>query len=421
MGMGKKNPEAKDPDPPGIRSTLRDNAEEQLARAMNHSSGLTGQTAEALIHELQVHQIELETQAEELRRAHLALEESRDKYLDLYDFAPLGYLTLNDKALITDANLTSATLLGIERRKLLAAPFSKFLSEKNAGEWHRYFMDVLNREGNLACVLTLMRGDGSVFPARLEGIRMNHRTGEATSLRMAISDISEIRLAEDALRVANRKLNLLSGITRHDIRNQLVALEGYLEISKQSLDNPVITAEFIAKEEKIAGTIAHQISFTKDYEDLGIAAPVWQNISAVIKKVITRFPLSNIRFDAEDSVLEIFADPLLEKVFYNLIDNALRYGGEKMTAIRMTSRKDNGVCIIAVEDDGKGISMEDKRQLFTKGFGSNTGLGLYLSRDILSITGITITENGNPATGARFEIMVPKGMWRTAEDGRNKG
>jgi PAS domain S-box-containing protein len=227
-----------------------------------------------------------------------------------------------------------------------------------------------------------------------------------------IRDITERKRTEDALTLASRKLNLLSSITRHDIKNQLLALEGYLDMSKDLLDDPAHIAEYIAKEKKIAETIAHQISFTSDYEDLGVNAPVWQQVNTVIRKALTSLPMGNIRVDAKDPDPEIFADPLLEKVFYNLIDNALRYGGEQLTAIHVKTREDKGSLVIAVEDDGNGISAEDKKQLFTKGFGRHTGLGLYLSREILSITGITITENGGPGTGARFEITVPKGAYR---------
>jgi signal transduction histidine kinase len=132
----------------------------------------------------------------------------------------------------------------------------------------------------------------------------------------------------------------------------------------------------------------------------------------IIAKVIAQLPMRTIRVDAEGTDLELFADPLLVKVFYNLIDNALRYGGEKMTSIHLVSRKDHEHLIITIEDDSNGIRAEDKPHLFTKGFGTHTGLGLFLSREILSITGITITENGEPGKGARFEITVPKGAWR---------
>jgi PAS domain S-box-containing protein len=227
-----------------------------------------------------------------------------------------------------------------------------------------------------------------------------------------IRDITGRKRTEDALALANRKLALLSSITRHDIRNQLLALEGYLDISKKFLEDPASIAEFVAKEEKIADTIARQINFSRDYEEMGAKAPTWQNVTMIIRGVITHLPIRDIRVDAEDSDLEVFADPLLEKVFYNLIDNALNYGGEQMTSLHVTTRAENGNLIIAVEDNGNGISTEDKKQLFTKGFGRHTGLGLYLSREILSITGITITENGEPGKGARFEMLMPEGAYR---------
>ena len=83
-----------------------------------------------------------------------------------------------------------------------------------------------------------------------------------------------------------------------------------------------------------------------------------------------------------------------------------------MTYIQITNHKENENLFIIVEDDGNGVRIEDKNQIFSKGFGRHTGLGLFLSREILSITGITITENGEPGKGARFEIVVPKCMWR---------
>jgi signal transduction histidine kinase len=122
--------------------------------------------------------------------------------------------------------------------------------------------------------------------------------------------------------------------------------------------------------------------------------------------------MRNITLDTGDGGLEIFADPLVEKVFYNLFDNALKYGGEKMTTIRISHHEDGDRMVIFIEDDGEGISHEDKTQLFTRGFGKHLGLGLFLSREILAITDIAITENGEPGKGARFEMVVPPGSWR---------
>jgi signal transduction histidine kinase len=108
---------------------------------------------------------------------------------------------------------------------------------------------------------------------------------------------------------------------------------------------------------------------------------------------------------------EVFADPLIVKVFFNLMDNAVRHGG-KITTIRFYVAESGADHSIVCEDDGEGIPAEEKSRIFKRGFGNNTGLGLFLSREILSITGITIAETGEPGKGARFEMTVPKGMWR---------
>ena len=125
-------------------------------------------------------------------------------------------------------------------------------------------------------------------------------------------------------------------------------------------------------------------------------------------------PMRNVKVEVDRPDLEIYADPLFEKVFYNLIDNALRYGGDTLTLLRISSGVVGNNLLMIVEDNGQGISEEDKKHIFTRGFGKHTGLGLFLSREILSITGMTIAETSSPGNGARFEILVPKGMFRSA-------
>jgi len=198
MAAGQKKPEEKNTDTPHIDRLLRDYAEKQIVSSPKISPDLKGQTTEKLIHELEVHQNELEMQAEDLRTAHIALEESRDKYLQLFEFAPIGYLTLNNKAMITDVNLTGATLLGIERNKLLKARFRKFIVQTDFELWDQYFITLLKQDNKQSCNLTLTRGDGTVFPARLEGVRITGSDGTITG-HIAISNITERKLAEDNL------------------------------------------------------------------------------------------------------------------------------------------------------------------------------------------------------------------------------
>jgi PAS domain S-box-containing protein len=225
-------------------------------------------------------------------------------------------------------------------------------------------------------------------------------------------DVTEQRKLSDAVQLANKKLNLLASITRHDINNQLMALLAYLELCEDVVDSPAQQAEYIKKVQHIARTIERQIDLTKDYQEMGIAAPVWQNVDECIRKAITALPMRSVHVEVDLANPEVYADPLLEKVFYNLIDNALRYGGADLKTIRVSSQEIGAGLQIVCDDDGVGISVEDKKKLFTRGFGRHTGLGLFLSREILGITGITITENGTSGKGARFEIAVPKGMYR---------
>ncbi|HVP95731.1 HAMP domain-containing sensor histidine kinase [Methanoregula sp.] len=220
---------------------------------------------------------------------------------------------------------------------------------------------------------------------------------------------TELRESEAALFRANRKLTILSSITRHDIKNQLIALSEYLELSKENRGK---IPEYLEKEMGIAETIGLQIDFSKAYEDMGTTAPVWQNVNECIRRAAAALPMREVRLDVDRSDPAIYADPLFEKVFYNLIENALRHGGDAMTRISISSHETGKGLVLICEDDGVGIIREDKTHLFEQGFGKHTGLGLFLSREILSITGITITENGEPGKGARFEMNVPKGEYR---------
>ena len=240
---------------------------------------------------------------------------------------------------------------------------------------------------------------------------------ELTLLMNGLWNVIRRRRAEEALQKSNRKLQLMNNITRHDILNQLTALNGYLELSGECTDEPGQMMEFIQKEKKIVGVIEEQLAFTRDYQNLGINAPAWQSVNGTVRRGATLLPVDTIRVLYDPREVEVFADPMFEKVFYNLIQNSLNYGGDQMKTIRVSSYESNHETRIIYEDDGKGISPEDKKNLFKLGFGTHTGFGLHLSREILAITGITITENGEPGKGARFEIVVPKGIARLKAPG----
>jgi signal transduction histidine kinase len=154
------------------------------------------------------------------------------------------------------------------------------------------------------------------------------------------------------------------------------------------------------------------IQITKTYENIGVKAPVWQDVRSLFDTAVHDIPVGKIKCNNDiPNGTEVFADPLIVNVCYNLIDNAIRYGN-KITTLRFSVLKQNDDTIIICEDDGVGVPAEVKEKIFERGFGINTGLGLALSREILDISGITLKETGEPGKGARFEMTVPKGVYR---------
>ena len=244
--------------------------------------------------------------------------------------------------------------------------------------------------------------------------KLSDANGEMRTLNTQLAE------SQEAFRTANKKLNLLSSITRHDIKNQLLALMGFIELSKMKCTDPELV-HFIEKEDIAAQTIRRQIEFTKDYEELGVNAPAWQDIGERLVALRSNLPPGEIEVSVNVRGLEIFADPLLEKVFENLIDNSRRHG-ERVRHITVSSM-DPGPDTLAIvyEDDGVGVQESDKERIFEKGFGKNTGLGLFLTREILAITGLSIRESGVYGKGVRFEIMVPKGKFRFIQSATDNG
>ena len=239
---------------------------------------------------------------------------------------------------------------------------------------------------------------------------LHDEDGNVTGSVHVMRDITERKHAENALRTANNKLTMLSSITRHDILNKLTGLRMYLELSRESVKDPVFL-EYIAKEIEAATAIERQIEFTRFYESIGVNTPQWQDVTERIRSAAFQLPLEEITFDMLLPPVQVYADALIEKVFYNLIEKSLRHGGS-VTRISFTFEDTQSGAVITYSDDGSGIAPADKDKLFRRGFGKHTGLGLFLSREILSITGITITEDGEPGKGVRFEIRVPKGSYR---------
>ncbi|MCX7066077.1 MAG: diguanylate cyclase [Methylococcales bacterium] len=236
---------------------LRERAEAKLASLQLTDSERQRlmQSSDELLHELQVHQIELEIQNEELRRLQLELEESRDRYIDLYEFAPIGYLTLSEKGLIAEINLMGSTLFGLERNKLIRRRFASFIVPEDRDRWHHHFLYSKQQSDKQTIELRLQRADNTHFYARLDCLAVE-MFNAPPMLRIALSDITNIKIAEQQLRIAATVFESQEGMFITD--NQSVILrvnQTFTQITGYTAE------EAIGKTPKILKSCHHDAAF----------------------------------------------------------------------------------------------------------------------------------------------------------------
>jgi len=233
---------------------------------------------------------------------------------------------------------------------------------------------------------------------------------EVVAVTVISSDITDQKNAEKRIGMMNRKLNLLNDITRHDMLNQLTVLHSLLDLADEQSADPV-TKRYLIRAGQVIDTIHAQIAFSHDYQTIGVESPQWQDLVQGIQRARMPLKINDLTLDDSCRNLEIYADPLLEKVFYNLLENSVRYAGSH-PAIRIAAERVDRRLILIYEDNGPGVPDDEKEKIFIRGFGKHTGLGLFLIRDILAITGIGIRENGTEGKGIRIEMTLPPGTYR---------
>jgi signal transduction histidine kinase len=228
------------------------------------------------------------------------------------------------------------------------------------------------------------------------------------------SDLShKIRLAVKKHH-EGRKMDLFVEILCHDLLNKISAVAGYAELVRAKSTDPK-NLVLLGKQQLVLSSIREQIIFIRDFQNIGVEKPRWQSLGSAIRQAVALLPPDMIdpELDGMDGI-EVFADPLLVKVLYNLMDNSLRHGRE-VSRIRFSCQEHPAGRMVVYEDNGCGIAEADKEAVFLKGKGKNTGLGLFLIREILALTGITISETGIAGKGARFEMLVPAERYRARE------
>ena len=272
-------------------------------------------------------------------------------------------------------------------------------------------VDIMEKEDREACAGRVVVRN-KVLPAHNREERILHMI--IASIRDSQGNIRYILgIAEDVTpENLNLRMDLLFSITRTEILNQLTEIIGSLERAQLKLTHEDVQ-KFFDRTIGSVESIKNQIAFMRGLQDLGIISPAWQSVGQSFEAAVHLSSPGTVAIRNELGGIEVYADPLLPRIFHALLENSLRHGGPALSTIRIHAEISADSLRIVYEDNGVGIPVSNKGRIFEPEFGEGTGMSLFIIRELLGFTGITITENGVPGKGARFEIVVQKERFRT--------
>jgi PAS domain S-box-containing protein len=345
------------------------------------------------------------------KRAEATLRESENKYRGIVETTPDLIWEIDVSGRFTFMSPGIFDILGYTAEDLLGKPFFQLLPPDQVPAAGELFKKQLSTGGDLVTLeVVAQHADGHRLEMEIRSATAHDEKGKITGFRGITRDITEARRAATSLEQARKKLNLLNIVTFQDIQSAVFSLNAYLLLIKQLRPDAKITG-FLEKEAEVLQKIGNSLDFSKNYQDMGMQPPRWQNVGQTFLFAISHLDFLHIFHRTEVANLEIYADPLLEKVFFNLMENALRHG-KGTSEVRLWYQEKSDGLVLFVEDNGIGIPQEEKHMIFDRGYGKDTGLGLFLVREILSITGMSIKETGSPGKGTKFEILIPQGAYR---------
>jgi PAS domain S-box-containing protein len=375
---------------------------------------------EAAYSQLAAQEEALIIQINELNEHKLIIQKTSREMEEIIDFLPDATFAINANHEVTAWNKAMEQLMGINRSEILGKTDYSCLNRLYGLERPslidfaltnkrdaRNFYPTVKEEGDMLIVDSIVaypRGKKTILWLKARPFYDNH--GNITGAIETIRDVTDYWLLQESLETANQKLNLLYSVTRHDIKNKITSVLGLLAIIKDEIKDPE-PIRYLNMAHNLIKAIDEEIDFTKLYQNLGVDLTAWQDLG----KIISRCHCKNIEIITNVENIEILADPMLYKVFLNLLDNTHRHS-ETATKIHLSKKMDGNHLKLIWEDNGVGIPDDQKEKIFLKGYGKNSGFGLYLVREILGITGMTIKETGKEGEGARFEIMVPERVFR---------
>ena len=387
---------------------------------------------EKLIHELQVHQIELKMQNEELRLIQGELEKTRDSYSHLYDFAPIGYFTVNQKGFIDEANLTIASMFGVERGALIGKPFSRFVLKEDQDTFYKLRQRLMETAAPQSCELRLAKKDGQEFYARLGCTAVTNKGDGLKQIRAAVSDITEHKQMEkELLRVKKfESLGLLAGGMAHQFNNALNVITGHIGLLE--IDHPQ-DAEITDRTKMVKQSVDHMARLTSQllaYAGGGKYNPRSMSLSEFVADILplirhTLAPDILLETDVVPDVLNVEMDftpmhMLLSAIVDNsneAIDPPGRIGisAGNIDLDQEFRRNHPGLraspyVYLCIEDNGKGMDEETRERIFEPFFTTHfmgRGLGMASVYGIVANHHGSISVHSEPGKGTAVTIYLP--------------
>jgi len=339
------------------------------------------------------------------------LEENERKYRLLFELARDCILLLEadgeNQGKIIAANTAAATMHGYTVDEMLTKNIADLDTPESAKAVPERFRYILSGK-HLINEAMHIRKDGTIFPVEINAGLIDF--GTKKYILTIDRDATDRKKAEQALQQVSKKLTLLNSVAFNEIQSFVFALNGYLALEGVSKDNEGV-GNYLELEEELVRKINETLNFAKNYQDLGVHPPQWQNVEQSFLLGISHLDYSSLHRTIHLDDLEIYADSLLERVFFTMTGNVLRHANTA-TEVTIGYQLTGDNLILFLEDNGEGVPDAIKEKIFDRGFGNQKGMELFLVREILSITGITIQETGVPEKGARFEMTVPKGAFR---------
>ena len=412
--------------PKSHNSDLRKKAEQKLRRKNGADKDLSALETKKLIHELQVHQIELEMQNEELRNSQILLEESRSKNADLYDFAPVGYFSMDKNWNILEVNLTGVLQLGIERSSLINKPFTLFIHKDDQDIFYIHRRAVLESNTLQSCEVRLKQKKGPEFCAKIISVASFDAEGDFKQVRTSVVNITANKIAQEKLNKADEDIKKLSSIGRlatdlaHELNSPLAELlllfEKQLANTKKASNGYKALDLMFDSAKHMAIVLSKFSSFLS--ESTGEFTRI--NIKHIIESILI---LGHEQIAAESiDIIKDYGDNIpdvignmteLQIVILNIITNACdAMDNDGKLIIKVTADNDMKAVNIEFTDNGPGIDKDTLTRIFDPSFstkipGKGTGLGLPVSSSIIKNHKGKITVISEPGKGTTFQISLP--------------